>query len=161
MRTVVAVLLTLVVVAALLFSPFSLAAAETAIATYESEKSRASTLQFNLDSIESSCSSVVAKFNDTRTFDVFYGDLERLNQILNGVGGIEILTTNVMSAEPPYDFEKIYEPSDVPSVIQYELRTSDPLATVRVLERMQLPVIELIVTFPETVTVTFMTGGVV
>lgn len=152
-----------VVLAALLFVPSDFGFGIRAMGSVDEEISNFN-VEYDsysnaLSAAENAVVSSVSAFNDQRTFDIYYGDLEGITQIFEGIAGISV--QNIVEILPMEGFRDgvYYDGTSTPTAVRYELVADDLVSAMNVIVRMQLPVYSIVMSFPNTISVTFMTGG--
>lgn len=99
-------------------------------------------------------------FTSGRTFEVHYGDITRLNQLLNGIAGLSVTSITGCDATNYFASTATWSPDDVstPTGIKVSLTTEDVASTLRILNKMELPLYQISVTEPNLVDAIFLTG---
>ena len=148
---------TLAVTAAV--SPFTVPAALEELEHAKIVESRIKTAQTNLDTTERFLVSTVQDFNDKREFSVYYGDIPSITKVLGGVAGIE--TQNIYEVDPMDDFADgpVYGEGSKAAAVRYEMVVADPLKSLEVFAKMELPIHSVSFEEPNKMSVVFMTGG--
>lgn len=160
-KIIVSGVVTLALFATAMVSPFGLPAASAVIAEQKAEEVRRNTYAHNLDTVEGLLLNAVNEFNDSRTFDVYYGDITRLHEVLAGIAGITVSETVKVDPMNGYLDAGYIVDSDSVSAVRFMLLTDDPATAIGVLQRMQLPIYEISWQSPNSLSVTFLTGGAV
>ena len=146
--------------AALAVSPYSIPAAMETLDAEERIAVQEAAAQQQLSSANASLVSAVSAYNESRTFDIYYGDITKVGELLNGTAGISVKSLNAV--DPMNHFQvsgPVIQDDTQPACVQCELVVEDITTALAVLERMELPVYSIYMEYPNTLTVVFMSGG--
>ena len=141
------------------FSPKGLNAAISVVSAEAAEETKLTEYEHKLGLSRSALLGAVDNFNKIRSFDVYYGDVDKLVQIMKDIGGIEVKVVAVVDPMNNYSEVKWYEAGDEHNAIRLDLVVSDVNTTLSILERMELPIYTVDVQFPNQMSVIFLTGG--
>lgn len=146
-------------IAAVTVSPIGVPAAIKALEAEEEFILKEDIANAKLQSATSSLIDSVEEFNNSRTFDLYYGDIDKLTEVLSTVAGISV--KNVAIVDPMSNFQVVgyYSEGDNPSCVQFELIVESVENAMAVLERMELPVYSVYVEHPNILNVIFLSGG--
>lgn len=142
-------------------SPVGWPAASAKIEQQQLEETRRNTYEHNLDTVEGLLVNAVNTFNEERTFDVYYGDVERLHEVFAGIAGITVSEMVKVDPMNGYLDAGFVVDGDTVSAVRFVLVTDNPTTAIGVIQRMQLPVYEISWQSPNSLSVTFLTGGTV
>ena len=158
-RVLLCSILLIALAAGIFVSPYGLAEAQERVLASQAEEQRLAQYQNKLSTANSAIVSSVTAFNEQRAFDIYYGDVTRLQEVLLGIGGIEIQATTVVDPMDGWRDVKLYGAEDTPRAIRFDMLVEDVPTTLSVLERMELPISSIAVKYPSQLNVTFLTGG--
>ena len=122
---------------------------------------RQASAEYRLTNTQNNLIRVVEELNASRTFDVYYGDIENIAKVFDAFGGITI--KSLSSADHKNNFVDVGPVIDASSVsaVHYTLEVKDVINTLGLLEQMELPVYSIVITNNNTIDVVFLTGGAV
>ena len=103
----------------------------------------------------------VEEYNNTREFPIYYGDIDRIMEILEGLPGIEIFRTTVVDPTDNFCDLYLYQSGCDHAAIKFELAVSDFKGAIACLENLQIPLYSIQYSHPNTLNVVFLTGGTV
>ena len=150
---------TVALIAALAVSPYGVMSARAKLEARAATRDRQNTARHNINTVTDILTSNVESFNASREFDIYYGDLDRIGEIIHGVAGVEI--REVTSVDPGDYWKEVgpYVEGDKSVAIKYDLAVVDPLVALGVFEKMELPVHDIVIDYPNQMSITFLTGG--
>lgn len=140
-------------------SPYGMRGAADVINEEKAEEAKEQQYQQNLSAVEKNLVSTAQAFNDSRDFGVFYGDVAKLNGVLRSINGVEV--RELVVVDPMHDYAEIgfLHAEDTPAAVKFELVVENPETALNVIDTMELPVAEIDISLPNTLTVIFLTGG--
>lgn len=108
--------------------------------------------------VENSLLNVVSEVNNTRKFDIYYGDLENLTAAFLSMG-IKIEDTIVVYPMDDFREGAGHVSGEETAAIKYKLSGESIMSMLGVLEQMELPIYAIDINGDTELSVTFMTGG--
>lgn len=144
-----------------LLSPYSYKANENVPQEIKQVQMELSDAEVNSVKAREEMHNAKATFDNNHSFDVAYNDLSKLSKLLSITAGISV---SGMSAYDPVSQMEIgpYDPesgAELPAAILMKLVVDDINGGLRVVNRLELPVISLTVNEPGNIDVIFLTGG--
>lgn len=125
---------------------------EAALREYESARSGAT------DS-DTSLARSKTVFDSSRTFEIAYNDITRLVEVLRNTSTVTLTSVNVANPETYFTTGGPWSADNDAQAIIISVTTDDSAATLRIIDKMQLPLYEVTVTEPNIVDFIFLTGG--
>lgn len=159
MKTVIAAGVMVGLFATAAVSPLGYPAFSAKLAEKELEEARLGTYQFNLASTQRALVESVNAYNEARTFDVYYGDVTRVYDVLANIAGISVSSITKVDPANGYVDAGVYTEGDTPLAVEVVMLTDDVASAVKVIEKMELPVYEIDWQSPNVLSVIFLTGG--
>ncbi len=153
------ILICLVFLILVLVSPFSVFKTIKNSKKLTSSLQNYSTIKSQLENSKLDVSDAERRFSDQRDFEISYNDVTKLVQVLNNVASVTV--TNVITVNPREYFTNTGEWSetDKAKAVTISLTVEDTVTVLKILDKMQLPLYSLVITEPNIVNVTFLTGG--
>lgn len=155
-------------------SPFNIRTALETKATLEQTLKDKQNASQQKTQAQMTFSNAVSAFDSERQFEIHYTDVYRLRQLLDGIQGMEFVSLH--QADPAAnwakgmeinvdDFAPISETegnpnATLPTAVCMTLMVEDIAQGLKVVDRMSLPICQIITSSPGTIEVTFLTGGV-
>lgn len=158
-NTFVPGIVTTALVVALAISPFGLPNAVSGIRAAKAESTKIENYALNEQMLSNMVVEAQNKFADSREFDVYFGDVSGIYSVLKNIAGIEI--KGHYQVDPMNNFvEKgmVHEGS-TPAAVRFDLLVSDVDTALKVIQKMELPLAQVSYSEPNTLSVTFLTGG--
>ena len=143
----------------LTFSRFGLLSAVDAVHREQSTKAKFETSETNLRTMSNMMVGSVESFNEARSFDIYYGDVDRIEQVVKGLSGITLEQITVVDPTNGFVDEKIYESGDTPIAVRCDVMVVDIIKSLDILAKMELPVYSVYFDGTNKLGVTFLTGG--
>lgn len=161
MKKIILAVLIILAFGAAIFAPWGISSGMEQLNTVRYAADQYREVQGELNQKVAGLDAAKSSFDGQRTFEVHYSDVDTIITLLNNVMGISV--SNVVSVDAQNNFSTVGPYSSesviVPSAIQVSLVTEDPVAALRAINRMNLPIYSVEVQEPTAVMVTFLTGG--
>lgn len=158
-KYIMSVVMCLFLGAILMVSPIGVKSAIEAQAEAKYEETRYSNYQRNVTTVETVLLDAVNSFNESRSFDVYYGDVSKIYQVFQGVAGIEVKDVYEVDPMQGYKEVSLLREGSSPAAVKFNLLTTDVLTTLGVFNKMELPVQSIVYNAPNELTVIILTGG--
>ena len=158
-KTILSGILLVLLLLGVFLSPYGMPGAAEVVNAEYAEEAKKQQYQSSLEMAENSLVSTAQSFNDIREFGVFYGDTSRINGVLQGINGVEVKELVAVDPMRAYADLGYIHAGDTPSAVRFELVVENPETALSVIETMELPVVEINISLPNTMTVIFLTGG--
>ena len=149
----------LLTTAAVAVSPVGVPGVTKVVSEIKSEERRLENAKSNLQVIETGLMNAVREFNEGRTFDIYYGDVDKIVQLLSKLSGIEVSAVTIVDPTNNFSDVRLYTSGDTHNAVRLDLFVTDIQVAVSVIEKLQLPVYSVTAEFPSKLSVTFLTGG--
>lgn len=160
-RLIVAGLVAIASVALVFVAPNGLPAVKEMYAAEQQSYETYERAQTSLKAAETALTKTVEEYNATRGFDIYYGDIDRIIEVLEGLPGIEIFRVTVVDPMDNFGERELYQSGCEHSAIKLELAISDISAALTILDKLDIPLESVCYSHPNTLTVIFLTGGTV
>lgn len=104
--------------------------------------------------------SAKAAFDTSRVFEVYYGDIVRINQLFEGISTISVASVTSCNAAEYFAPIASWSEDDgtKSSAIKFSLVSDDLVAALNIINKLELPIYKLEVAEPNLLDVTFLTG---
>ena len=158
-RTIISAAVTVGLFAVMMVSPVGYPAVAAKVSQKEAETARVNTYQFNLNSAKNALLESVNTYNETRVFDVYYGDISKIYDVLTSVAGITVSGITKVDPAQGYVDAGAYTEGDTPLAVEFQLLTDDASSAIRIINKMELPIYEIDWQSPNSLSVIFLTGG--
>ena len=99
-------------------------------------------------------------FDDGRTFEVYYGDIVRLKELFGGIAGLNVQTITNCDATKNFATSVPWSAEDpvAPTAVKFSITAEDTVTALNIINRMELPITQLMVTEPNMIDFIFLTG---
>lgn len=159
MKRVILFLIMCAAIAACFLTPFNVLNAienkeNFASALQEYEDARRSATDMN-----TSLAQAKTVFDSSRTFDVAYNDITRIVEVLRNTASITVSSVNTASPEKYFATGGAWSSDVEADAVIISITTDDSAAALRVIDKLQLPLYEIVVTEPNIIDIVFLTGG--
>lgn len=140
-------------------SPAGLTTASAKLQEKALQETKLETYERNILTVENSLVNAVKSFNESRTFDVYYGDIARLQEVFRGIAGLEV--KEVVKSDPLNNFvdDGYLVEGDTPAAVRFSLVVDDLTSALKVIKKMELPVCEITWEAPNNLSIVVLTGG--
>ena len=152
-------ILALASVAFLFVSPYSLGKTKENYEAFKQTVADYNASVTDLSSRTGAIQSAQSSFDSQRSFEVYYGDVEKLRQVIDGVSSVAITDISVCDPSSQFSVTGSYTEGDSPAAIRVSVTTEDTSAALKIFEKMELPVYKIHIQEPGLIEITFLTGG--
>lgn len=159
MKRILISLIAIVAIAAACISPFNIFKAmdnynrlEVAIRQFEQSKG-------TIDASRSALAAAQSSFDNGRTFEVSYGDIDSLCEVLDNISSVSVSAKTNVDAQENFAPLGEYDANINPSAVKLSLVAEDTVSALNIVNRMELPIYRIFVSEPGLVDVIFLTGG--
>ena len=161
MAKVIQLVIALVMIVALVVSPFSIPKSMDRWNQVQELKDRAEVLNTQMSQLEANLSSARQSFEESRTFKIKYDDAKGLVSMLQQIPDFNVMSISVLDATRGYlevgEYTEDYEePIDGLKVV---IEVTDMQRALDIINSMQLCILSISAEYP-TITVSFNTRGV-
>ena len=111
----------LLTTAAVAVSPVGVPGVTKVVSEIKTEERRLENAKSNLQVIETGLMNAVKEFNEGRTFDIYYGDIDKIVQILSKLSGIEVSAVTIVDPTNNFSDVRLYTSGD--TQLRRELRS--------------------------------------
>lgn len=165
-KRIVLVLLFLVAAYGAVASPYSLVNTLDTKAQLETAISDQKAAKDTRDAAKSRYVSAKNAYESERTFDIHYTDLPRMKQLIDSVTGISFYSLSEVDPSAnyllgaPVDLERLADgTAELPRAVSLSLVAEDTAAGLRIVDKLELPIVSMSVTEPGRIEIIFLTGG--
>lgn len=160
-KTVFSAVLLILLTAFVVVSPWGYQGVAEREGLRTQEAANVAQAQGQVNDAELALSTAVQEYNDTRDFDVYYGDVDSILKIFSGLSGISVQTTVVVDPMDNFSEHGMWDAGQAGScqAVRFDLLVTDIDSAINAITRMQLPVQSLNVIHPNRILVTTLTGG--
>lgn len=148
-------------IAATCFAPTGVSAVKNIYVQESQEQAKYDAAQAKLHKAESDVTAAVNTYNSSRDFDIYYGDVDRLLEVFAGLPGIQVRRTTIVDHLDNFGEVVTYQSGSQHAAVKVELVVSDLKSAITIIDTMDLPVVSIQYSYPNLLTVVFMTGGTV
>lgn len=150
---------TVALAAVFVFSPVGVLKLTTELSSYKAEQLRRQTYENNLTAAETDYSMAKYNFEESRTFDVYYGDIARIREVLVNVAGIEVREIEEVDPSNQFLTRQLWVEGSAPEAVKFNMLVTDVDTAIGVFNQMQLPIYSISYGAPNEFSVIFLTGG--
>jgi len=129
------------------------------ISVHKAEENKALEYEERGEAANQQLYSIVDNYNNSRTFDIFYGDVGKISKLFGSLAGIKV--ENISWVDPLNNYVETgwYTEGDTGNAICFSLQVTDIGSTLNVLNKLELPIASLSIQYPGEIQVIFLTGG--
>lgn len=120
-----------------------------------------SSAKASIDGTRREVFSAQAGFEDGRTFNVDYKDVNQLVTVLDNIVSITVASVTAVDAQNYFTQIGEYDESMAPTAVTISLVVEDTVSALNVIDKMELPIYQIFVSSPNLIDVTFLTGGAI
>lgn len=160
-NTFVAGITTTLLAVVLVVAPFGVPNVLIAARAAKAEAIKLENYTTNEQTLHNIVASAQNTFADGREFDVYFGDTAGIYSVLKNIAGVEV--KNMVQVDPLGNFVErgmIVDGSD-PAAARFDLVVSDVGTALKLIQKLQLPLVDVSYTEPNALSVTFLTGGAI
>lgn len=159
MKRILLALLAVAGVVAVIASPFGVLQTKAKYEQFNSVVAGYTFAQDNFKNTQANIDTARDAFIARRTFEVDFGDVSRVVQLLNGVNTIQVSKVMCCDALNQFIQTAEWEERRTPSAVCISLSVENTVAALNVLSKMELPIYSISVVDTNAVDVIFLTGG--
>lgn len=159
MKRLLFAIIALASIAFAIFGPFGVLhlmdnyfAVENARIQYENSKRSVDSARYGLRDSQ-------AAFDESRTFEIDYSDIDRLKEVLDNVSTVTVSGITNMDAQQSFASQDAYTGDNTSSAVKISLVVEDTVSALNVLNKMELPIYNIYISEPGLIDITFLTGG--
>lgn len=165
-KKLVLLLMSLAALYGAIMSPFSLpntleikASLETALASKENART-------SMTSAKTAMVNAKNAFESQRTFDIHYSDLAKIKQLFDSVSGVSFSGLAEIDPDSNYALGVNLDPESyadgsiaAPKAVRLSIVAENTVAGLKIIDRLELPIVSILTTEPGRIEVIFLTGG--
>lgn len=159
------VILLLMAVAALCgaflpMSPYNFGSAQSMMTELKLSQADYVGAKADLNRAQQELAKAQSTYDSGRTFEVYYGDIIRLKELFSGIAGLNIQTITNCDATKNFATSVPWSAEDpvAPTAVKFSITAEDPTSALNIINRMELPIVQLTVTEPNMIDFIFLTG---
>lgn len=139
-------------------SPYSLSKTMDNQQRLEQSKGSYAAANWDLNASKSALTLSQNKFIEGRSFEVHFGDITRLKQLFDGIAGISVGSVTGCSVKDSFSTTVEWSEDSQDTAVRISLTVEDILTALTIIDKMELPLYQIVATEPNMIEIVFLTG---